>query len=1009
MNRPNDPAAGETASDPPALETLVFELLERGNEDPQDVLEALCREHPEQAAELRRGVSMLRSLGLMREKGEERSPRPEIPKRLGDFTILRHLGGGGMGVVYGARQESLGREVALKLVRPEHLYFGDARERFQREVTTVARLNHPGIVPVYAVGEELGVPYFAMELVRGVTLADALSWLGDRSTADLEGADLDRAIASLVGEEEGEERAPLFAGDWPETCQRIVREVAEALEHAHRLGVIHRDLKPSNIMVTRGGRVMLVDFGLSSDEAADRITRTGSQAGSLPYMAPEQLSGERRPDRRSDVYGLGVTLYEILTLRLPYRGGTYARLRQRVLEGRPTRIRRINPAVSWEAETACLVAMEPEAERRYASAGDLARDLTNVLEKRPIAARRASPLLRAQRWSQRHPARAVAGALGSLLVVGGPSLYAWQQHEANVRIGEKNVEIATANIQLTEANVRIGEKNVEIATANIQLTQALADVEEQRDAARLEMDRAEKNLALGIQAVERMLARVEAKLRWVPQMEPIRRELLKHALVFFEVFLEESDSGLPLDFSRALWLEPRDPGWLHQQVAQLLELLGDDARAEAFLVWHIVFLEEEMAENGENDQNLEALATALSKLSEIHRRLARFAEAEEAYTRVVDIVSWLCDRYPANAILRYKLFRAREGLAQMFRHTGRREEAKECLRRNLEILDSWPPALPRSSRLLAALTSSLVELSTLVQESGRFEEAEELLRRALPLTEESASTGPAERLYLHERAQFLTELGLVCFETDRWVEAETYYREGLAIAEHLLADHPNVQVFQDGLVTTLINHGAALLALEDYAGAERALLRGVETAEAVHAATPEVPELSYKLATAKGSLADLKRLTGVPDEAIQLLDESIRLLVALEAAPGSPDCRRMLSMQRSCLAEVHLDRKRHVEAAAATREMLETRPDSADDRFVGALFLARCSRIAATDDALTEEERAELARSYVEEAIDLLASAIELGFRDLSALESEKDLEPLREHPRFSELFAHLK
>ena len=172
-------------------------------------------------------------------------------------------------------------------------------------------------------------------------------------------------------------------------------------------------------MVTRSGRVLLLDFGLASSHEDDRITRSGAHIGSLPYLAPDYVGNPGAGHERThDVYSLGVTMYELLTLQLPFRGQSASDLQLAILRARPEPLRRLHAQASWETETVCQTAMDPDPERRYATAADFARDLANVLERRPIEAQRAGALLRARRWVQRHPAAAVALGLGPLLLVG---------------------------------------------------------------------------------------------------------------------------------------------------------------------------------------------------------------------------------------------------------------------------------------------------------------------------------------------------------------------------------------------------------------------------------------------------------------------------------------------------------------------------------------------------------------------------------------------------------------
>ncbi len=415
-----------------ALDELVVSCLGAVEDGGPAALESFCAEHPEHADALRSRMRALLEAGLMSE--------PDAPpERLGDFRIGRRLGGGGMGVVYAAVQESLDREVALKVVRADQLYFPGARERFRREVQLVARLAHAGIVPVFTVGEEGGVPYFAMERLQGATLSEALATLDEPLR---QGEQLAEAVARVIEGRDGdrvEVGGPLYEGSGVATCVRIVQRIAEALAHAHERGVLHRDLKPSNVMLTGDGRALLFDFGLASSADAARLTGSGSRVGSPAYMSPEQVRGAET-DERSDVYGLGTVLCEALTGRPPYVGSPET-VGAAILRGDPVALRAHRSDLPRDVETIVQTALASRPAQRYAGAADMAQDLAAVLALRPIAARRAGPLLRSWRWTQRHPARAAALAL----VVLTPIALAIQQSLATRRITEQAAR-AEANL-----------------------------------------------------------------------------------------------------------------------------------------------------------------------------------------------------------------------------------------------------------------------------------------------------------------------------------------------------------------------------------------------------------------------------------------------------------------------------------------------------------------------------------------------------------------------------------
>ncbi|MHC4930723.1 MAG: serine/threonine protein kinase [Planctomycetota bacterium] len=350
--------------------------------------EELIRKHPDVADELRERFDALRVF-------EPDSEGVSLPERIGKYRIVSELGRGAMGIVYEAEQVDLERTVALKVLSPVIASDAAAVARFYREAQAAARLEHRNIAAVHEFGRDHAYTYFSMELVEGQSLHD---WILDRRT-------------------KGPGTAP-----GKETCvwlARLFADVATGLQVAHEMEVIHRDIKPSNILIASDGTPKVVDFGLARvGGTTQTLTTPGEVLGTLHYMSPEQAGAMREEiDARTDVYSLGASLYEALTLQPPFEGEDPIQLITRILNEEPPRPRRVLPGIPKDLETITLRAMAKERDQRYASTVEFAADLERFLRDERIEARRPGPLMRTRGWMRRHPSRTAAAASAIVAVV----------------------------------------------------------------------------------------------------------------------------------------------------------------------------------------------------------------------------------------------------------------------------------------------------------------------------------------------------------------------------------------------------------------------------------------------------------------------------------------------------------------------------------------------------------------------------------------------------------------
>jgi serine/threonine protein kinase len=507
-----------------------------------------------------------------------------VAPSLEDYEIIREVGRGGMGIVYEALQSSLHRRVALKVLSfganqdPRHL------QRFKNEAQAAAQLQHPNIVPVYAVGCEKGVHYYAMRFIDGKTVSEHIRELRSRpgdsipaTACESTGADFpDGSTGSINVNNWAEKsisgvREPIVepnlpdnsSGDFRPACPTkhsddffrkvawIGIQAAEALEHAHQMGVIHRDIKPANLLLDDHGRLWVTDFGLARWSTDGALTTTGDMLGTLRYMSPEQASGGRNlVDHRTDIYSLGATLYELLTLQPVCRGGDHRGLLQQILNEDPVSPRRLCLNIPRDLETILLKALGKRVEDRYASAEDLAEDLRRFLDGQPVLARRPGLGERMAKWARRH--RSVVVSALVLLVLSVLGLAA-----GTILIGREQAKTRAAYQQ--EALARKTE-----AEARKKETEA--------------RERAERNYQQVRQLVDTIAEIAAVDLADEADIAKGRRKLLQAALTYYEDFLKRQDHS---QLAREELLRG------HTRVAAILDAIGRDKEAQ--VVWNQVF------------------------------------------------------------------------------------------------------------------------------------------------------------------------------------------------------------------------------------------------------------------------------------------------------------------------------------------------------------------------------------------------------------------------------------
>jgi eukaryotic-like serine/threonine-protein kinase len=471
-----------------SLHSLAEEFVDRWRRGEEPQWTEYARQFPGLASEIERlfpTLLLLERNGLEGSRlatenlSREESPEPSLP-RIKGFHILREIGRGGMGRVYEAVELALGRRVAVKVLPCHHLDEHWRSQRFEREAKVAATLHHSNIVPVFGVGEDHGTHYYVMQFIEGVSLdrflfafdrqratapnhtslpldnrltVDEWSTFPNSDQASLDGCELSQGVPCQHESGRGMLNAPASLANRFNVIAQIGCQVAEALQYAHTQGVVHRDIKPSNLLMDSDGKVWITDFGLAKSEDQSSMTQTGDLLGTLRYMAPERFHGIS--DSRSDIYGLGMTLYELLAMRKAFDESSRESLIYQILNMPVPSLRQLNPNVPRDLVVIVHKAIEPASSRRYASAGDLAADLNRFLASEPIHARHVSSAQRVWYWAFRHPS--AAALLSVIILIGLSSPFAiayFAQFARQARSAERQAEVRLYDSLRTTAKAK---------------------------------------------------------------------------------------------------------------------------------------------------------------------------------------------------------------------------------------------------------------------------------------------------------------------------------------------------------------------------------------------------------------------------------------------------------------------------------------------------------------------------------------------------------------------------
>jgi serine/threonine protein kinase/tetratricopeptide (TPR) repeat protein len=739
------------------LDSLAEAFLTRLRRGERPSLSDYTRQHPDLASQIQ---ELFPALVELEELGSALGPTAltssVAPNRLGEYRIIREIGRGGMGVVFEAVQESLGRRVALKLLPAGPATPPQMLDRFHREACIAARLHHGHIVPVFGVGTEGGLSYYAMQYIAGQGLDEVLKQIRARRT----GSTVARADTRVVGDPSSGSKALCDddAAGYYRNIARLGEQAAEALDYAHSQGVLHRDIKPSNLLLDAAGHLWVTDFGLARSNDTSDLTQTGDVLGTPRFMAPERFRGTA--DARSDVYSLGATLYELLTLEPAFAEADRVKLMEIVLCGRFLPPRQVVPAMPRDLETIVTKAMATEASGRYATAAQLAEDLHRFVAGEPIAARPPGSLERVAKWSKRNPAWAAVltvGFLAMATVAGVIGVYSFRLKNALLDANTNLVEAQTQNRRADDNLVEIGKSVADITqlVLNEPRLQTAELTDTRRQLLTCAVEAYGKVAAQAGSSEDVLLARgnAHARLAQILGQSGRRGESLQQNGSAIEVYETLVQKWPDNSRYRVLFADS-----LHNQ-AELLSILGRGKEATALNQQAAQICREGLRLDATDKRLRSALAHHCRAIGADYRNAGAYDQAVAALNESLGLIGSLVSEYPKLELYRFQAIAMRRELGEALDGQHRYPEAEREFRAGQELGRAALLKMPDGVNYLTDTAAIYLSSARHFQMRQNYSAAETDVNEAIQLFEKLQTQYPLRPRYHTSLARSYARLG----------------------------------------------------------------------------------------------------------------------------------------------------------------------------------------------------------------------------------------------------------